>query len=79
MSCIADYSLVTYSQRRIVCADVCSARTSRRYQNRKFTVPSQFGILGAANWLRRLVNTKEYFRTFFMVGVRAHKRIFGAT
>ncbi len=31
-------------------ADVCSARTSRRYQNRKFTVSSQFGIVGAENW-----------------------------
>jgi hypothetical protein len=37
MSCSADYYLVTCSQRQLVCADVCSARTSRRYQNRKFT------------------------------------------
>jgi hypothetical protein len=50
MSCSANYYLVTCSQRRLVCADVCSARTSRRYQNIKFTVPSQFGIVGAANW-----------------------------
>ncbi len=45
-----DYYLVTCSQRRLVCADVCSARTSWRYQNRKFTIPSLFGIVGAANW-----------------------------
>ncbi len=38
------------SQRQLVCADVYSARTSRRYLNRKFTAPSQFGIVGAANW-----------------------------
>jgi hypothetical protein len=53
MSCSADYYLVTCSQRgalTIVCADVCSAQTSRRYQNRKLSVPSQFGIVGAANW-----------------------------
>jgi hypothetical protein len=50
MSCSADYSLVTCSQRRLVCADVYSAQTSRRYQNRKCTVPSQFGIVGATNW-----------------------------
>ncbi len=54
MSCSADYYLVTCSQRRLVCADV-SARTSRRYQNLKFTAPSQFVIVGAANWQRRLV------------------------
>ncbi len=42
--------LVTCSQRRLLCADVCSARNSRRYQNRKFTVSLQFGIVGAANW-----------------------------
>jgi hypothetical protein len=50
MSCSADYYLVTCSQRRLLCADVCSAQTSRRYQNRKCTAPSQFGIVGAANW-----------------------------
>jgi hypothetical protein len=50
MSCSADYYLLQCSQRQLVGADVCSARTSRRYQNRKFTVPSQFGIVGAANW-----------------------------
>ncbi len=76
MLCSADYYLVTCSQRRLLCADVCSARTSRRYQNRKYTAPSQFGIVGAANWQRRLVRaehtsahtittTKGYFRTFF--------------
>jgi hypothetical protein len=36
MSCSADYSLVTCSQRRLVCADVCTAPTSRRYQDRKY-------------------------------------------
>jgi hypothetical protein len=50
MSCSADYNLLSCSQRRLVGTDVCSARTSRRYQNRKFTVPLQFGIVGAANW-----------------------------
>ena len=55
MSCSADYYLVTCSQRRLLCADVCSAHTSRCYQNRKFTVPSQFGIVDAANWQRQLV------------------------
>jgi hypothetical protein len=45
MSCSANYYLLTCSQRRLVGADVCSARTSRRYQNRKFTVPLQFGIV----------------------------------
>jgi hypothetical protein len=63
MSCNADYYLVTCSQRRLLCADVCSAQTSRRYQNRKCTAPSQFGIVGA----------------FFMVRVGALKRIVGAT
>ncbi len=28
--CSADYYLVTCSQRRLLCADVCSAQTSRR-------------------------------------------------
>ncbi len=55
MSCSADYYLVTCSHRQLVCADVCSARTSQRYQNIKFTVPSQFGIVGATNWQRRQV------------------------
>ncbi len=59
MSCSADYYLVTCSQRQLVCADVCSAGTSRRYQNRKFTVPQQFGIVGAANWQRRLVHAEH--------------------
>ncbi len=55
MSCSANYYLITCGQRRPVCADVCSAWTSWRYQNIKFTIPSQFGIVGAANWQRRLV------------------------
>jgi hypothetical protein len=46
----ADYSLVTYSQRRLVSADVYTAQTSRRYQNRKCTAPSQFGVVCATNW-----------------------------
>jgi hypothetical protein len=50
MSCSADYSLVTGSQRRLVGADVYSAQTSRRYQNRKCTAPSQFGKVCATNW-----------------------------
>ena len=50
MTCSADYYIVTCSQRQLVGADVC-----RRYQNRKWTAPSQFGIVGAANWQRRLV------------------------
>jgi hypothetical protein len=59
MLCSADYYLVTCSQRRLLCADVCSARTSRRYQNRKCTAPSQFGIVGAANWYRGLVRAEH--------------------
>ena len=59
MSCSADYYLVTCSQRQLVCADVCSAGTSRRNQNRKFTMPSKFGIVGAANWQRRLVRAEH--------------------
>ncbi len=35
----ADYFLVICSQRRLVCADVYTAQTSRRYQNRKCTAP----------------------------------------
>ncbi len=59
MLCSADYYLVTCSQRRLLCADVCSARTGRCYQNRKFTVPSQIEIIGAANWQRRLVRAEH--------------------
>jgi hypothetical protein len=29
MSCSADYYLVTCSERRLLCADVCSAQTSQ--------------------------------------------------
>jgi hypothetical protein len=43
----ADYFLVTCRQRRLVCADMFTARTSRRYQNRKCTAPSQLGIVRA--------------------------------
>jgi hypothetical protein len=46
----ADYSLVICSQRQLVCADVYIAQTSQRYQNRKCTAPSQFGIVCATNW-----------------------------
>jgi hypothetical protein len=50
MLCNTDYYLVTCSQRRLLFANVCSARTSQHYQNRKCTAPSQFGIVGATNW-----------------------------
>jgi hypothetical protein len=53
MSCKADYYLVPCSQRRLVCADVYSAPTSWRYQNIKFTLPSQFGIVGARLLVKR--------------------------
>jgi hypothetical protein len=59
MLCSTYYYLVTCSQRQLVCADVCSAQTSRRYQNRKCTAPSQFGIVGAANWYCRLVRAEH--------------------
>ncbi len=44
----ADYSLVTCSQRRLVCADVYTAQTGRRYQNRKCTAPTQ--VACATDW-----------------------------
>jgi hypothetical protein len=62
MSCSADYYLVTCSQRRLLCADVCSAQNVLEFDDvnvaydafwstyRKCTAPSQFGIVGAANW-----------------------------
>jgi hypothetical protein len=43
----ADYSLVTGRKRRLVCAEVRTAQTSRRYQNRKCTAPLQLGVFRA--------------------------------
>ncbi len=78
MSCSANYYLVTCSQRRLVCADVCSARTSRRYQNRKFSIPSQFGIVGAANWQRRLVCAEYMSAQIITTVTHSQRRIVGA-
>ncbi len=78
MSCSADYYLVTCSQQRLVCADVCSARTSRRYQNRKFTIPSQFGIVGAANWQRRLFRAEQTSAQTITTVTHSQRRIVGA-
>ncbi len=78
MSCSADYYLVTCSQRQLVCADVCSARTSQRYQNRKFTMPSQFGIVGAANWWRRLVRAEHTSAHTITTVTHSQRRIVGA-
>ena len=75
MSCSADCYLLTCSQRRLVGADVCSARTSRRYQN---TVPSQFGIVGAANWQRRLVRAEHMSAHTIMPVTHRYCRIVGA-
>ncbi len=61
-----------------VCADVCSARTSRRYQNIKFTVPSQFGIVGAANWQRRLVCAEYTSAQTITTVTQSQRRIVGA-
>jgi hypothetical protein len=46
----ADYSLVTCSQRRLVCSDVYTAQTSRRYKKKEMYPPSHFGIVCATNW-----------------------------
>ncbi len=78
MSCSAEYYLVTCSQRRLVGADVCSAWTSQRYQNRKFTVPSQFGIVGAANWQRRLARAEHTSAQTIMTVTHSQRRIVGA-
>ncbi len=78
MSCSADYYLLTCSQHRLVGADVCSARTSRRYQNRKFTVPSQFGKVGAANWQRRLVPAEHTSAHTITTLTHSQRRIVGA-
>ena len=78
MTCSADYYLVTCSQRRLVGADVCSARTSRRYQNRKWTAPSQFGIVGAANWQRRLVRAEHTSAHTITTVTHSQRRIVGA-
>ncbi len=78
MSCSADYYLVTWSQRRLLCANVYSARTSWRYQSRKFTVPSQFGIVGAANWQRRLVCAENTSAQTITTVTHSQRRIVGA-
>ncbi len=78
MSCSADYYLLTCSQYRLVGADVCSAHTSRHYQNRKFTVPSQFGIVGAANWQRRLVCAEHTSAHTITTVTHSQRRIVGA-
>ena len=78
MTCSADYYIVTCSQRRLVGADVCSARTSRRYQNRKWTAPSQFGIVGAANWQRRLVSAEHTSGPTITTVTHSQRRIVGA-
>ena len=78
MLCSADYYLVTCSQRRLVCADVCSAQNSRRYQNRKCTAPSQFGIVGAANWQRRLVRAEHTSAHTITTVTHSQRRIVGA-
>ncbi len=78
MSCSADYYLVTCSQRLLVCADVCSAHASRRYQNRKFTVLSQFGLVGAANWQRRLVRAEHRSAHTITTVRHSQRRLVGA-
>ncbi len=78
MSCSADYYLVTCSQRRQVCADVCSAQTTGRYQNIKFTVPSQFGLVGAVNWQRRLVCAEYTSAQTITTVTQSQRQIVGA-
>ena len=78
MSCSADYYLVTCSQRRLLCADVYSAQTSRRYQNRKCTAPLQFGIVGAANWQHRLVCAEHTPAQTITTVTHSQRRIVGA-
>ena len=78
MTCSADYYIVTCNQCRLVGADVCSARTSRRYQNRKWTAPSQFGIVGAANWQRRLVRAEHTSAPTITTETHSQRRIVGA-
>ena len=73
MLCSADYYLITSSQRRLLCADVCSAQTSRRYQNRKCTAPSQFGIVGAANYIYIYLFKAKQPRVFTIFFIREKK------
>ncbi len=73
-----DYSLVTCSQRWLVCDDSYTAQTSRRYQNRKCTAPSQFGIVCATNWSRRLVRAVYTAAQTIMTVTRSKGRIVGA-
>ncbi len=74
----ADNSFVTCSQRRRLCADVCSARTRPRYRNRKFTVPLQFGIVGATNCQRRLVRAEHTSANTITTVTHSQHRIVGA-
>ncbi len=78
MLCSTDYSFVTCSQRRLVCADVCSPRTIRRYQNKKFTVPSKFRIVGATNWQHRLVCAEHTSAHTITTVTHSQRRIVGA-
>ncbi len=78
MLCSADYYLVTCSQRRLLCAVVCSAQTSQRYQNRKCSASSQFGIVGAANWQRRLVRAEHISAHTITTVTHSQRRIVGA-
>ncbi len=78
MLCSADFYLVTCSQRRLLCADVCSALNSWRYQNRKFTVPSQIEIVGAANWQRRLVRAEHTSAHTITTVMHSQRRIVGS-
>ncbi len=78
MSCSTVYYPGTCSQRRLVCANVCSAQTSQRYQNLKFTVPSQFGIVGAANLQRRLVCAEYTSAQTITTVTHSQRRIVGA-
>ncbi len=73
MSCSADYYLVTCSQRRLLCADVCSAHTSRCYQNRKLTC-----AVGAANWKRQLVCAEHTSAHTITTVTHSQRRIVGA-
>jgi hypothetical protein len=74
----AHYSLVTCSQRRLVCADMYTAQTSRRYQNIQCTAPSQFEIVCSTHWLRRLVRAVYTSAQTIMTVTHSKCRIVGA-
>ena len=65
-------------QRRLLSCNVQSAPTSRRYQNRKCTAPSQFGIVGAANWQRRLVRAEHTSAPTITTETHSQRRLVGA-